>query len=87
VLVPLVDVGGSSGATAFLQGSHIAGSQQVEAKAGTLATAAAGSAVIHDGRVLHSFTFQLNVSAFVYQWDRGCVLGVFRGCLGGVRGI
>ena len=33
------------------------------------------------GRGLHSFTFQLNVSAFI--WYRGCVQGL----LGGVSGV
>ena len=36
------------------------------------------------GRGLHSSTFQLNVSAFV--WDKGCVWEAFRGYPGGARG-
>jgi len=37
-----------------------------------------------EGRSSHSSTFRLNVSAFL--WDRGCIWGIFRGGLGGVRG-
>jgi len=39
-------------------------------------------AVLIAGRGLHSFTFQLNLKRCV--WDRGCIHGVFRGCVGGV---
>jgi len=35
------------------------------------------------GRGLHASTFRLNVSAF---YGKGVLWGLFRGCLGGVRG-